>query len=73
MTDLDQCADKGANGGVVGGVVGSPFVVMEALDKRCRLADWAHGVVFSAEQRDRLHAVTFLLVPVHHQYEVGVA
>ena len=40
-TDLTHDADEGFNSGVVG----SPFVVVEALDERCRLADWEHDVV----------------------------
>ena len=63
---------QGANKGVDGGVLGSPFVVVEALEKRCCLAEWAHDVVVGAEQRDRLHVVAGLLVPVGHQDEVGV-
>ena len=47
-TDSSQGADEGVNGGVVG----SPFDVAGALDKRRYLADWAHDVVVSAEQRD---------------------
>ena len=39
---------------------------------RRRLVDGAHGVVVGAEQRDRLHEVAVLLVPVVHQDEVGV-
>ena len=61
-TDLARGSDKGVDGGVVGG----PFVVVEALDECCRLADWEHDVIFGAEQRDRLHAVAVLLVSECH-------
>ena len=44
----------------------------EALDKRRCLADGAYGVVVGAEQRDRLHAVAVLLVPVDHQDKGGI-
>ena len=58
--------------GVNGGVVSSPFVVAEALDKRCCLADWTHDVFVGAEQRDHFHTVTILLVSERHQDKAGV-
>ena len=61
-TDPTQGADEGVNSGVVG----SSFVMAEALDKQCHLADWEHYVVVGAEQRDRLHEVAVLLVPERH-------
>ena len=67
-TDLAKGADKGVDSGVVG----SLFVVAEALDKRCHLADWAHDVIVGAEKRDCLHAVAVLLIPERHQDKVGV-
>ena len=61
-TDSAQGVDKCVDGSVDGG----PFVVAEALYKRRCLADWAHDVVVSVEQCDRLHAVAVLLVPECH-------
>ena len=46
--------------------------MVEALDERRHLEDWAHGVVVGVEKRDCLHAVSVLLVSLRHQDKVGV-